>query len=112
MQGDSPKFKATRQFWKYYNSLPTSIQQLADEKYALLRRDPRHPSLRLKTGRRIPLPFSPAYQIYTDYSDCADNPSNIPRKAHQTCAKTSYPENPGSDKKCNILSPHCKHIAH
>ena len=69
MQGDSPKFKATRQFWKYYNSLPTSIQQLADEKYALLRRDPRHPSLRLKTGRRIPLPFSPAYQIYTDYSD-------------------------------------------
>ena len=52
MQGDSPKFKATRQFWKYYNSLPTSIQQLADEKYALLRRDPRHPSLRLKKLQR------------------------------------------------------------
>ena len=52
MQGDSPRFKATAKFWECYHSLPTSIQQLADEKYALLRRDPRHPSLRLKKLQR------------------------------------------------------------
>ena len=48
MLGDSPKFKATAKFWEYYDSLPSSIQKLADKKYELLRQDPRHPSLRLK----------------------------------------------------------------
>ena len=43
---------ATPQFWSYYRALPLDIQQLADEKFKLLRKDPRHSSLRLKkTGR-------------------------------------------------------------
>ncbi len=39
---------ATPDFWTSYRSLSTNIQQLADRAYALLTRDPRHPSLRLK----------------------------------------------------------------
>ena len=38
----------TADFWACYNSLPEAVRRLADEKYALLRADPRHPSLRLK----------------------------------------------------------------
>jgi hypothetical protein len=42
------KHFATPQFWFHYRALPPDVQQLADEKFALLRRDPRHSSLRLK----------------------------------------------------------------
>ncbi len=35
-------------FWRCYNSLPADIQQLADEKFDLLKSDARHPSLHLK----------------------------------------------------------------
>ena len=31
-----------------YRSLPKGVQALADEKFSLLKSDPRHPSLRLK----------------------------------------------------------------
>ena len=48
MLGDSPKYRVTAKFWECYDALPQSIQQLADKKYALLKEDPRHPSLRLK----------------------------------------------------------------
>ena len=39
---------ATPEFWYHYRRLPTSIQQLADKNFALLKQDPQHPSLRLK----------------------------------------------------------------
>ncbi len=39
---------ATKRFWKCYDSLPESIQRLADKNFALLKADPFHPSLHFK----------------------------------------------------------------
>lgn len=39
---------ANPSFWQCYHRLPAAIQKLADGNFALLKRDPRHPSLRLK----------------------------------------------------------------
>ena len=36
------------EFWPRYEALPLAVQKLADRAFALLRRDPRHPSLQLK----------------------------------------------------------------
>ncbi len=38
----------TPDFWVCYHHLPKEIQTLADKNYALLRSDPRHPSLQFK----------------------------------------------------------------
>ncbi len=35
-------------FWAAYESLPTSVQELADQNYEILQANPLHPSLRLK----------------------------------------------------------------
>jgi hypothetical protein len=35
-------------FWAAYEKLPEPIRELADRNYALLKADPRHPSLHLK----------------------------------------------------------------
>jgi hypothetical protein len=35
-------------FWALYGKLPQEIQELADKSYALLKANPRHPSLQLK----------------------------------------------------------------
>jgi len=40
--------RATRQFWKLYNTLPLEIQQRARRAYELWRNDPRHPSVQFK----------------------------------------------------------------
>ena len=42
------RHRASVKFWQYYGSLPTDIQRLADANYALLKSDPRHPSLHFK----------------------------------------------------------------
>lgn len=42
------KHRATPRFWACYRALPAEVQQLADRSYALLCRDPRHPSLHFK----------------------------------------------------------------
>lgn len=42
------RHRATPRFWTCYNALPTEVRQLADRNYALLRQDPRHPSLHFK----------------------------------------------------------------
>lgn len=39
---------ASPRFWACYRNLRSSVQRLADEKYQLLKADPRHPSLHLK----------------------------------------------------------------
>ena len=44
---------ASLQFWTCYRDLQQPIQQLADEKYQLLKANPRHPSLRLKRVGRF-----------------------------------------------------------
>lgn len=41
-------YKTTPEFWAHYQGLPQWIQQLADEKFELLKQNPRHPSLNLK----------------------------------------------------------------
>ena len=47
------KHRASPKFWKFYEQLPAEIQQLADENFALLKSDPRHPSLHFKKVGRI-----------------------------------------------------------
>ena len=39
---------ATPEFWEAYKKLPISIQQAADAAFALLKSNPRHPSLHFK----------------------------------------------------------------
>jgi hypothetical protein len=41
--------RATPRFWSCYRRLTEEVQRLADRSYELLRNDPRHPSLHLKT---------------------------------------------------------------
>ncbi len=43
--------KTHRRFWKAFEKLPVSIQNLAREKYALWKRDPFHPSLHFEERR-------------------------------------------------------------
>jgi hypothetical protein len=40
-------------FWEDYNKLPLKIQQLANQKYQLLKQNPQHPSLNLKRIRSL-----------------------------------------------------------
>jgi hypothetical protein len=40
---------ASPSFWECYNALPKKVQHLADSNYQLLKQNPRHPSLHLKT---------------------------------------------------------------
>ena len=42
------KHFANPSFWECYRKLPRNVQQLADENFKLLEKDPRHPSLHLK----------------------------------------------------------------
>ena len=39
---------ASDSFWKEYGKLPAEIRALADKNFALLKNDPRHPSLHFK----------------------------------------------------------------
>lgn len=39
---------ATPRFWKCYEALPKSVQEIADRCYELLKVDPSHPSLHFK----------------------------------------------------------------
>ena len=40
--------RTTRRFWRYFDRLPTSVQQIARENFSLLKANPRHPSLHFK----------------------------------------------------------------
>jgi hypothetical protein len=44
---------ASPTFWETYAKLPENIRALADRNYALLKQNPRHPSLRLKRVGRL-----------------------------------------------------------
>lgn len=39
---------ASRRFWELYGQLPAAARQVADKSFALLKSDPRHPSLHMK----------------------------------------------------------------
>jgi hypothetical protein len=43
--------KAHRRFWKAFEKLPTPVQDLAREKFAMWKRDPFHPSLGFEERR-------------------------------------------------------------
>ncbi|MFN7564095.1 MAG: hypothetical protein ACK5TH_20165 [Prosthecobacter sp.] len=47
------KHRASAKFWQYYNQLPAKIRSLADENFALLKANPRHPSLHFKKVGRF-----------------------------------------------------------
>jgi len=42
------KHHASPEFWSAYRRLPAPIRDLADKNFALLKADPRHPSLHFK----------------------------------------------------------------
>jgi hypothetical protein len=44
---------ASPSFWETYQRLPSPVRELADRNYALLKKDPRHPSLRFKKVGRF-----------------------------------------------------------
>jgi hypothetical protein len=45
---------ASRDFWEAYDRLPQKTRSLADKNYALLKENPRHPSLQFKkVGRSV-----------------------------------------------------------
>ena len=46
------KHYASNNFWEAYERLPASVRKLADQKFALLKRDPKHPSLHFKKVRK------------------------------------------------------------
>jgi hypothetical protein len=47
------KHLATASFWERYNRLPESVRRQADRNFALLKRDPKHPSLHFKRVGRF-----------------------------------------------------------
>ena len=40
---------ASQKFWECYENLPSEVQVLADKNFELLKADPTHPSLHLKS---------------------------------------------------------------
>jgi len=40
--------KITTRFWRYFYTLPKSVQETAHKNYQLLKDDPKHPSLHFK----------------------------------------------------------------
>jgi hypothetical protein len=47
------KHVASRGFWQAYDRLPGPVRALADKNFALLKDEPKHPSLRLKKVGRF-----------------------------------------------------------
>ena len=45
--------RATPPFWACYDNLPSAIRQLADSAFALLKDNPKHPSLHFKKVGRF-----------------------------------------------------------
>ena len=45
--------RTTTRFWQTYHALPEALQRVADANYALLKADPRHPSLHFKQVGRF-----------------------------------------------------------
>ncbi len=42
------RHRATAGFWRHYDALPQKVREVADKNFALLKLNPRHPSLHLK----------------------------------------------------------------
>jgi len=46
--GGRAMHRANVEFWREYHALPADIRERADKQFALLRANPRHPSLQFK----------------------------------------------------------------
>lgn len=44
---------ASPSFWECYEALPAAVRELADKQFALLKENPRHPSLHFKRLKRF-----------------------------------------------------------
>ncbi len=47
------RHRASPKFWRFYEQLPAEVQRLAEAHFALLKRDPYHPSLHFKKAGRF-----------------------------------------------------------
>jgi hypothetical protein len=47
------KHYAAPDFWAKYRALPAQVQRMADKTFALMKSDPRHPSLHFKKSDRF-----------------------------------------------------------
>lgn len=47
------RHRAASSFWRCFDKLPDSVQQLARDVFALMKQDPRHPSVHLKKVGRF-----------------------------------------------------------
>ena len=47
------RHRANPKFWRFYEQLSADVQRLADQNYALLKTDPRYPSLHFKKVGRL-----------------------------------------------------------
>lgn len=47
------KHRTTPNFWQHFERLPTNVQQLAYAAFALIKQDPKHPSIHLKKVGRF-----------------------------------------------------------
>jgi hypothetical protein len=47
------RHQANARFWSLYEELPDQVRRLADKSFALLKDDPRHPSLHFKRVGRL-----------------------------------------------------------
>jgi hypothetical protein len=63
----------TTDFWDCYNRLPESVRAVADANYALLKANPRHPSLHFKrVGKLWSVRVGIGYRALA--TDCDDGP--------------------------------------
>ena len=57
------KHWASSEFWDLYEKLPLNVRTLADKNYALLKEDPKHPSLHFKSiGKFWSVRVGPRYR--------------------------------------------------
>lgn len=47
------RYRATPNFWRHFDRLPADVQRLARACYALMKQNPRHPSVHLKKVGRF-----------------------------------------------------------
>ncbi|MCA0268043.1 MAG: hypothetical protein LCH53_02295 [Bacteroidetes bacterium] len=64
------RHRATSRFWSCYHDLPAEVQRAADRAYALLKADPRHPSLHFKRiGRFYSVRIGLGYRALAVHDD-------------------------------------------
>jgi len=64
------KHLASDSFWEAYEKLPPDIREIADKNFALLKNDPRHPSLHFKkVGKYWSVRIGPHYRALSKQID-------------------------------------------